>query len=107
MLPILVEPCDGGFRASLLGSADLRVCGPSKGEAIEALQAIVRSRLAADRAAAKRGDAELLWAEGLYAGSDPTWPPRDYDPIAAEITREMVAEIYRERDEQKAREFPE
>src|SRR5437588_12744521 len=107
MLPILVVPCDGGFQATLLGSADLSVCGPSKGEAIEALQAVIRSRLAADRATAKLGNAELLWTEGLYAGSDPRWPRREYDPIAAEITREMVAEIYRERDEQKAREFPE
>lgn len=107
MLPIFVESCDDGYRASLFGSSDLRVCGPSKGEAIEALLSMVKTRLATDRAAAKRGDAELLWTDGPRGGSEPTWPPREYDPIAAEAWREVVAEIYRERDAEKAREFPE
>lgn len=108
MIPILVEDRDGVFRATLFGSPDLQAEAGSKREAIATLQAMVAARVEADRGVASRARSELLWADGPRMGlAEPTWPPQVYDPLEAELSRELVAEIYRERDAQKAREFPE
>lgn len=92
--PILVQPTDGRFQASVLGSPAISADGATKEEALDALRASINQRLA-------KGELVLLdvpyRAVTDFAGlfkDDPT-------------LKEIVEEIYRERDAQKAAEFPE
>jgi hypothetical protein len=43
--PVLVEPCDGQFAASLIGMPNIRVVGPTRSQAIEALKAEIEHRV--------------------------------------------------------------
>lgn len=96
MMPVLVESNGVGFRASVYGAPALAADGATREEAVETLRTDLLTR-------ADRG--ELVWLD------IPRAVPSDfagrYTEEEAEITRQMVADIYRERDEQKAREFPE
>ncbi len=44
--PVLVETCDGQFAASLAGVPNLRVVGPTRSQAIDALKAEIEHRMA-------------------------------------------------------------
>jgi len=44
--PVLIEPCNGQFAASLVGVPHVRVVGPTRSQAIEALQAEIEHRVA-------------------------------------------------------------
>ena len=44
--PVLIEPCDGQFAASLVGVPHVRVVGPTRSQAIEALQEEIEHRVA-------------------------------------------------------------
>jgi len=72
--PVLVEPCEDHFSATLVGVPQLRVVGRTRQEALAALKTAISQRV---------GRGELLWLEidtlgaaelaGKYA-SDPTLP---------------------------------
>ena len=62
--PVLVEPCDGQFAASLVGAPTTRAVGPTRAEALAALQADLAQCLA-------RGELvslELAPTGGVWAG---------------------------------------
>jgi predicted RNase H-like HicB family nuclease len=44
--PVLVEACDGQFTASLVGVPNVRVVGPTRSQAVEALKAVIEHRIA-------------------------------------------------------------
>lgn len=91
-VPVWVEQKDGTFTATVLGSPHLRAEGPTAGVAVQTLRAAL-------------GDGRLRG--DLVFVDVPEPPRRPYTEEELEVTREMLAEIYRERDEQKRREFPE
>lgn len=96
MLPVLVEPLDGRYQASVPGAPGLRAEGATRDEAVAALRADLDARYA-------RG--ELVWVDPPTITNPP--PPRRFTQEEIEATREMVAEMYRARDAQKVAEFPE
>jgi hypothetical protein len=92
--PILVQPQHGRFLASVLGSSEMAAEGATKEEALTALRANIDQRFA---------KGELVLLDVPYrAVTDFAGLFRD-DPTLDE----MVKEIYRERDAEKAAEFPE
>lgn len=95
-VPVWVEQQNGTFTASVLGSPQLRADGNTKEEAVATLVSGLGERQT-------RGELVLVNLPTPAVG--PVHPPPSAEEI--EATREMVAEIYRERDEQKRREFPE
>ncbi len=44
--PVVVEACDGQFAASLVGVPKVRVVGPTRSQAINALKAVIEQRIA-------------------------------------------------------------
>lgn len=95
-IPVWVEQTDGKFTASVLGANPLKATGDTREEAIRAVSQLVQ--ISIRRSA-------LVFVEV------PNVPVRDVprrECTAEEIaaTREMVAEIYRQRDEEKTLEFP-
>jgi hypothetical protein len=44
--PVLIEPCGGQFAASLPGAPSLRVLGPTRSEAVDALRHEIQHRIA-------------------------------------------------------------
>ena len=44
--PIVVEPCEGEFAASLLGQANVRVVRPTRSRALDALKTEIEHRVA-------------------------------------------------------------
>ena len=44
--PIVVEPCDGQFAASLLGEPKVRVVGRTRSQALDALKTAIEHRVA-------------------------------------------------------------
>ncbi len=44
--PVLVEACDGQFTASLVGAPNVRVVGPTRSQAVDALKAVIEHRIA-------------------------------------------------------------
>ena len=92
--PILVQPHGGRFQASVLGSPAMAADGATKEEALTALRANIDRRFA---------QGELVLLDVPYrAVTDFAGLFKD-DPTL----EEMVKEIYRERDAQKAAEWPE
>jgi hypothetical protein len=97
-LTFVVAAENGHFRASVLGAADESAVGPTRDAAVEAL----RSRLARRATAGELVTVEieprgvLAFAESKYK-DDPDW---------REMWDRIKADAYRERDEEKAREFP-
>lgn len=98
MYPVLIESVNGHFEASLLGSPSIRATGSTKAEAVEVLKHEMNSRAST---------VEVIWVESPKSGLTDLTGKFPYDPDTAEIEREMVAELYRERDAEKLREFPE
>ena len=92
--PILVQPDGSRFQASVLGSPTMAADGATKEEALAALRASINQRLA-------KGELVLLdvphRAVTDFAGLFKDDPTLD----------DLVEEAYRERDAQKAAEFPE
>jgi hypothetical protein len=96
-IPVWVEQQNGKFLASVPGVPRLRATGETRDEAIRELSEVVR----------------VFQARGmLVALNMPDVPVAEVSrrqPTEEEIeaTREMIAEIYSERDRLKAQEFPE
>jgi hypothetical protein len=91
--PIWVEQQNGKFTASVLGSPQVKAEGATKEQAVAAIRAQLQNRMAA--------------GEVVLVNVPTPLPVRNYTPEEIEIMREMCAEIYRERDAQKAAEWPE
>ncbi|AWM41695.1 hypothetical protein GobsT_72160 [Gemmata obscuriglobus] len=89
--PIFVTQSNGTFTASVLGDPRVASEGATKEQAVSAVTAQLQSRMTA-------GEVVLV-----------TVPPPapDESPDKAQAWRELCDEIYRERDAQKAAEFPE
>ena len=96
LFPVRLEQVDGWYRAVLLAAPDVVGTGVTRYDAIMALRAELAARV-------NRG--EVVWVNVPQPG-EPAGTP-EYTEADAEMVREMVAEIYRERDAQKAAEFPE
>lgn len=96
MFSVLVEPKSSGYQAIVVGMPNLKADGATRDEAVIALKASLN-------ATAARGDLLTIDVPTL-AISDTAGSYRDGE---AEILREICAEIYRERDAEKAAEFPE
>jgi hypothetical protein len=92
--PILVEPHNGRFHASVLGSPAMTADGATKEEALAALRANIHERFV-------KGELMLLDVPSR-AVTDFAGLFKD-DPTLDDI----VQEAYRERDAEKAAEFPE
>jgi hypothetical protein len=92
-VPIWVEQQGGTFTATVIGAPRLKAEGATKEQAVAAATAQLQDRVTA-------GEVVLV--------NVPTPPPaRNYAPEEIELMRELCAEAYRERDAQKAAEFPE
>ena len=92
-VPVWVEQSNGTFTASVLGAPQVSASGATKEQAVSAVTAQLRSRVTA--------------GELVLVDVPPPLPFRNVSPADAAALREMCAEIYRERDAQKAAEFPE
>ena len=44
--PVVIEACDGQFAASLVGVPSVRVVGPTRSQAIDALKVVLEQRIA-------------------------------------------------------------
>ena len=93
-VPVWVEQSNGTFTASVLGAPQVKAEGATKEQAVSAVTAQLQNRMTA-------GEVVLVDVP------DPPLPFRQVSPEDAVALREMCAEIYRERDAQKAAEFPE
>lgn len=91
--PILVTQANGTFTASVLGSPQVAADGATKDQAVAAVTAQLQARVTA--------------REVVLVTVSPPLPFGPGTPAAAESWRELCTEIYRERDAQKAAEFPE
>jgi hypothetical protein len=84
-LPVLIQPLDGQFSASVAGSPNLRCVRPSKDEAIAALQEELAERVASGELVhLQLATAGVSGLAGRFA-DDPTLP-------------EICEDIYRQRD---------
>jgi len=95
-IEVLVTPTEGAFTASILGSSEIHAVGSSKSAAIESL---------------KRKLQQLQLSGELVTIDLPSVAITDmigtYTHEHRELLREITAEAYRLRDEEKSREFPE
>jgi hypothetical protein len=93
-LPIIVQPLNGSFTAAVLGAPNLRATGVTDDAAVEALKTSLSERLSSGEIRLVEVEPKgLIGLAGKYQ-NDEAWA-------------EVVADIYRERNEQKSREFPE
>jgi hypothetical protein len=92
-VPVWVEQKNGKFTAAVLGAPQVHAEEATKEQAVAAVTAQLRSRVAT--------------GEVVLVDVPAPLPSRQYTEGDIEAMREMVAEIYRERDAQKAAEFPE
>jgi hypothetical protein len=96
MMPVRYQDADGECRAELLTVPGVVGVGATRYEALTALR----------RELAHRAEwGEIVWAYFPMPG-ETNWR-REPTPEEIAATEEMIAEIYRERDAQKAAEFPE
>jgi hypothetical protein len=86
--PVVIEPCDGQFSAALVGAPMIRAIGPTRDEALAALQADLAQRLA-------RG--ELVSLEIAPAGVSALAGKYRTDPTL----REICEEAYRTRNAER------
>jgi predicted RNase H-like HicB family nuclease len=93
---VLVTPRDGRYFASVLGSPEVTAAGDSEDAAVSALKAELDNRHQA-------GQIVLI----DLAPAPLSRKRRPYTAEEKAILDEIVAEAYRLRDEEKAREFPE
>ncbi|MCI0700779.1 MAG: hypothetical protein L0241_06835 [Planctomycetia bacterium] len=92
-VPVWVEQSNGKFTATVLGAPQVRAEAATKEQAVAAVTAQLRNHVST-------GEVVLV--------SVPTpVPARQVSPEDAQAWRELCEEIYRERDAQKAAEFPE
>jgi hypothetical protein len=91
--PILVQPQGGRFQASVLGAPQVAADGATKEQAVAAVAAQLRARVTA--------------GEVVLVDVPAPLPFEQVSPEDAAGWRELCEEIYRERDAQKAAEFPE
>ncbi len=87
-VPVWVEQSDGKFTATVIGAPQVAADGATKEQAVAAVTAQLRNRMAAGEVVPVDVPAPL--------------PPRNYTTEEVEAMREMCAETYRERDAQKA-----
>jgi hypothetical protein len=92
--PILVQPQNGRFQASVLGSPAMTADGATKEEALTALRANIHHRFASG---------ELVLLDVPYRAVTDFAGLFENDPTL----EDLVKDIYRERDAQKAAEWPE
>jgi hypothetical protein len=92
-VPVWVEQKDGKFAASVFGVPQVRAEGATKEQAVAAVTAQLQSRMTA--------------GEVVLVNVPTPLPFRQVSPEDAAAWRELCEEIYRERDAQKAAEFPE
>ena len=95
-IPVWVEQTDGKFTASVLGATPLEATRDTREEAVHAVSQLVQISI-------RRG--------ALVFVDVPNVPVREVsrrETTAEELeaTREMLAEAYRQRDEEKTLEFP-
>lgn len=97
-VPVWIEQQNGHFTATVLGAPGMHASASSREKAIEALRVEVETRLSA-------GELLLLGVEpkglGALAGRYAS------DDVSRQAWNDVVAEAYRQREELKAREFPE
>ena len=90
-IPVWVEQTDGKFTASVLGSSQIRATGETKARAVATLVSDLKTDTTG----------ELMMIE---------WPvsreSASYTDDEIEFLRELTAEAYRQRDEEKTLEFP-
>lgn len=96
-IPVWVEQQNGTFTASVPGVPQLRATGETRDDAIRALSQLVRVFQA-------RGALVMVNMPDVPVAEIPR---RQLTEEEEEANREMLAEIYRYRDELKAQEFPE
>jgi hypothetical protein len=97
-LPVWVEQRNGTFTASVLGAPGVCAVADSREKAVDAIRAEIESRLTTGELLLLDVKTQgMMSLAGRYAG----------DEQSREMWDELVAEIYRQRDEEKAREFPE
>ncbi len=96
-IPVWVEQTNGKFTASVLGATPLEATRDTREEAIRAVLQLVQISI-------RRG--ALVFAEVPNVPVRDV-PRRECTPEEIEATREMVDEIYRQRDVEKTLEFPE
>jgi hypothetical protein len=92
-VPVWVEQSNGKFTATVLGAPQVKAEGATREQAVAAVTAQLQSRVSA--------------GEVVLVNVPTPLPARNYTPEEIEAMREMCAEIYRERDAQKAAEWPE
>ena len=97
-VPVLVESQNGTFTASVLGNPSVQATGDTKEKAVAALTADLSGRVVA-------GD--LVFVDVQPKGLQNLAGKYKDDPAWKAMWDEIAAEIYRQRDEQKALEFPE
>jgi predicted RNase H-like HicB family nuclease len=83
--PVLVQPANGQFAATLVGAPDVRATAPTRAEALAALETAIEQRVAqGDLVALEIGRRGVSRLAGKYR-DDPT-------------LREICEEAYRQRD---------
>ncbi len=87
-VPVLIQPTDGQFSASLVGSPDLRCVRPTRTEALAALRSELARKVAADELVDLEIEPLGVAAVAGQFKDDPT-------------LRDICEEIYRQRDAQK------
>ena len=92
-VPIWVEQSEGRFTATVLGAPQVKAEGLTREQAVAAVTAQLRNRVTA--------------REVVLVNVPEPLPFREVSPEDAAAWRELGEEIYRERDAQKAAEFPE
>jgi hypothetical protein len=96
-VPVWVEQKNGKFMATVLGAPQLQATADTRDDAIRELSQLVRVFQA-------RGALVAVNMPEVPVAEIPRRQPTEEE---IEATRDMVAEIYRERDRLKAQEFPE
>lgn len=91
-VPVWVEQTNGTFTARVLGAAGLAASAATRDQAVSALLADLTARQT-------RGEL-LMVSVPAPAAAAPT-------AVDDELWDELVAGVYRDRDEEKRREFPE
>jgi alpha-D-ribose 1-methylphosphonate 5-phosphate C-P lyase len=92
-IPVWVEQQNGRFMASVLGAPQVSADASTKEQAVAAVTALFQNRMTS--------------GEVVIVNVPTPLPFRQVSPEETEAWRELREEIYRERDAQKAAEWPE
>lgn len=97
-IPVWVEQQGGVFAASVCGAPGVRALADSREKAVAGLRAELEARMSAGELLLMDVEPkDLSSLAGRYANDD----------VSRRAWEDLVAEAYRLRDEEKAREFPE